>query len=121
MFPLVIMAAGMSSRYQKSKQLECLIDNYNLVDFSIYDALKVGFKKIILIVREEQKITFTQKYQILIKKQLLNLCIQKLALQYFSCHPKKETLGNRSLCLFIKRYSKNFICNYQLRRFLWQR
>ena len=78
MFPLVIMAAGMSSRYQKSKQLECLIDNYNLVDFSIYDALKVGFKKIILIVREEQKITFTQKYQILIKKQLLNLCIQKL-------------------------------------------
>ena len=33
MFPLVIMAAGMSSRYQKSKQLECLIDNYNLVDF----------------------------------------------------------------------------------------
>ena len=78
MFPLVIMAAGMSSRYQKSKQLECLIDNYNLVDFSIYDALKIGFKEIILIIQEEQKIAFTQKYQILIKKQLLNLCIQKL-------------------------------------------
>ena len=49
MFPLVIMAAGMSSRYQKSKQLECLIEEYNLIDFSIYDALKVGFKEIILM------------------------------------------------------------------------
>ena len=78
MFPLVIMAAGMSSRYQKSKQLEYLIEKYNLIDFSIYDALKIGFKEIILIIQEEQKIAFTQKYQILIKKQLLNLCIQKL-------------------------------------------
>ena len=78
MFPLVIMAAGMSSRYQKSKQLEYLIEEYNLIDFSIYDALKIGFKEIILIIQEEQKIAFTQKYQILIKKQLLNLCIQKL-------------------------------------------
>ena len=51
MFPLVIMAAGMSSRYQKSKQLEYLIEEYNLIDFSIYDALKIGFKEIILIIQ----------------------------------------------------------------------
>ena len=67
MFPLVIMAAGMSSRYQKSKQLEYLIEEYNLIDFSIYDALKIGFKEIILIIQEEQKIAFS----FCIKKQLL--------------------------------------------------
>ncbi len=78
MIPLVIMAAGLSSRYQKSKQLECLIEDYSLMDFSIYDALKVGFKEIILIIRKEQKTAFIKKYQILIKKQLLKLCLQKL-------------------------------------------
>ena len=93
MFPLVIMAAGMSSRYQKSKQLECLIDNYNLVDFSIYDALKVGFKKIILIVREEQKITFTQKYQILIKKEYT---YQQKSFQIFHLPSSKDLKAKKA-------------------------
>ena len=93
MFPLVIMAAGMSSRYQKSKQLEYLIEEYNLIDFSIYDALKIGFKEIILIIQEEQKIAFTQKISNFDKKTTFKFMyskIRKYSLKYFSCHLKAK-------------------------------
>ena len=75
---LAIMAAGQSSRYKKSKQLDNLINNYSLIDFSIYDALSSGFKKIILIINHKQKIAFLQKYQNLIEKKILKLVIQQI-------------------------------------------
>lgn len=48
---LVIMAAGMGSRYGGLKQIDP-VDEYGnlLIDFSIYDALKAGFEKIVFII-----------------------------------------------------------------------
>lgn len=51
---LVIMAAGMGSRYGGLKQMDPIGDNGEwLLDFSLYDAYKAGFEKAVFIVREE--------------------------------------------------------------------
>jgi dTDP-glucose pyrophosphorylase len=51
---LVIMAAGMGSRYGGLKQLESVGPNGEaIIDYSVYDAAKAGFDHIVFIVREE--------------------------------------------------------------------
>lgn len=51
---LVIMAAGIGSRYGGLKQMDPVGPNRELIiDYSIYDALKTGFDKIIVIINEE--------------------------------------------------------------------
>jgi len=51
---LLIMAAGMGSRYGGLKQIEAVgPDGATLLDFSIYDALKAGFGKIVFIIRRD--------------------------------------------------------------------
>ena len=43
---LVIMAAGMGSRFGGLKQIEPVDDNNNfIIDYSIYDAIKAGYDK----------------------------------------------------------------------------
>ena len=51
---LVILAAGMGSRFGGLKQIEP-IDEYGnfIIDYSIYDAKKAGFDKVIFIIKEE--------------------------------------------------------------------
>lgn len=51
---LVIMAAGMGSRYGGLKQIDKIDeDGHIIIDFSIYDALRAGFGKIIVIIKKE--------------------------------------------------------------------
>ncbi len=51
---LVIMAAGMGSRYGGLKQIESVGPNGEfIIDYSIYDAIQVGFTKVIFIIKEE--------------------------------------------------------------------
>lgn len=51
---LVIMAAGMGSRYGGLKQLDPIDDNGNfIIDYSIYDAIRCGFDKVVFIIKEE--------------------------------------------------------------------
>lgn len=51
---LVIMAAGMGSRFGGLKQIEPIDENGNfIIDYSIYDAIKVGFTKVVFIIKEE--------------------------------------------------------------------
>lgn len=51
---LVIMAAGMGSRFGGLKQIEPVGPNDEfIIDYSIYDAKKAGFNKIIFIIKEE--------------------------------------------------------------------
>ena len=51
---LVLMAAGMGSRFGGLKQIEPMGPNGEfLIDYSIYDALQVGFTKVVFIIKEE--------------------------------------------------------------------
>ena len=51
---LLIMAAGMGSRFGGLKQIEPVGPNGEfIIDYSIYDAIKAGFNKIVFIIKEE--------------------------------------------------------------------
>ncbi len=51
---LVIMAAGMGSRYGGIKQLEPVGPAGEIImDYSIYDAIRAGFNKIVVIIRKD--------------------------------------------------------------------
>ena len=51
---LVIMAAGMGSRYGGLKQIDHVDEYGNLIiDFSIYDAAEAGFEEVIFIIKKE--------------------------------------------------------------------
>ena len=56
---LVIMAAGMGSRYGGLKQIDPVdADGHIIMDFSIYDAVKAGFEKVIFIIKKENEKDF---------------------------------------------------------------
>jgi NDP-sugar pyrophosphorylase family protein len=51
---LVVLAAGMGSRYGGLKQIDKIGKNGEiLIDYSIYDALKAGFKRIVFIINHK--------------------------------------------------------------------
>ena len=51
---LVIMAAGMGSRYGGLKQIDTVDDEGDkIIDFSIFDAKRAGFEKVIFIIKKE--------------------------------------------------------------------
>ena len=51
---LLIMAAGMGSRFGGLKQIEPMGPNGEfLIDYSIYDAINAGFNKVVFIIKEE--------------------------------------------------------------------
>ena len=53
---LIIMAAGKSSRYGSLKQTEIIgPSDVTLMEYSIYDAINIGFTEVILIIRKETK------------------------------------------------------------------
>ncbi|MCR5357971.1 MAG: nucleotidyltransferase [Lachnospiraceae bacterium] len=56
---LVIMAAGMGSRYGGLKQIDPVDEQGNkIIDFSIYDAVRAGFKKVVFIIKKENEHDF---------------------------------------------------------------
>ena len=58
---LVIMAAGMGSRYGGLKQIDPVDGQGHIImDFSLYDAKKAGFEKVIFIIKRENEADFRQ-------------------------------------------------------------
>ena len=58
---LVILAAGMGSRYGGLKQMDPIDDEgHKIIDFSIYDAHKAGFEKVVFIIKKEMEADFKE-------------------------------------------------------------
>ena len=71
---LVIMAAGLGSRYGGSKQVDGIGPHGEiLMEYAVYDALQAGFNKVVFIIKPEM--------EAMIKK----LCVAKL---------RRQTAGN---------------------------
>jgi len=59
---LLVMAAGMGSRYGGLKQLDSFgPNNETIIDYSVYDAIESGFEKVVFIIREEFSEDFKTK------------------------------------------------------------
>ena len=56
---LVIMAAGMGSRYGGLKQIDPVDGQGHIImDFSVYDAVRAGFEEVIFIIKKENEEDF---------------------------------------------------------------
>ncbi|HTC20928.1 MAG TPA: sugar phosphate nucleotidyltransferase [bacterium] len=56
---LLIMAAGMGSRYGGLKQMEPMGPNGStLLDYSVYDAMRAGFGKVVFVIRHDIEADF---------------------------------------------------------------
>ncbi|MCC8051471.1 MAG: nucleotidyltransferase [Clostridiales bacterium] len=65
---LVIMAAGLGSRYQSNKNISAIkqlepigLHGELMIDFSIHDAIEAGFKRIIFVIRPDIKADFKER------------------------------------------------------------
>ena len=87
MCTLVVMAAGLGSRFGGNKQVSVVDNDGNfIIDYSVYDALKAGFNKVIFIIREEDKKVFEAS----IGKRLKNYIDVEYAFQTLEDIPVKE-------------------------------
>ncbi len=58
---LVIMAAGMGSRYGGLKQIDPVDEEGHIImDFSLFDAKKAGFEKVVFIIKKENEESFRE-------------------------------------------------------------
>lgn len=58
---LVIMAAGMGSRYGGLKQIDPIDeDGHIIIDFSLYDAMRAGFQEVVFIIKKENEKDFKE-------------------------------------------------------------
>src|ERR1041384_5972538 len=64
---LVIMAAGMASRYGSMKQIQQFgPGGETIMDYSIYDAIKAGFSKVVFIIRQD----FAEQFKAIFEPKL---------------------------------------------------
>ena len=60
-YTLLILAAGMGSRFGGLKQIEPLGPNQEfIIDYSVYDAIKAGFNKIVFLIKKENEEVFKE-------------------------------------------------------------
>ena len=61
---LLVLAGGLGSRYSGSKQIDGIGPNGEfLLEYAVYDAVKVGFDKVVLVVNSKVKETLANKLQ----------------------------------------------------------
>ena len=72
---LVVMAAGMGSRYGGLKQMDPIDDNGHVIlDYSCYDAMRAGFETVVFVIKPEIEETF--------REVIGNRIAQKMNVQY---------------------------------------
>jgi NDP-sugar pyrophosphorylase family protein len=68
---LVILAAGMASRYGSMKQVQGFgPGNETIMDYSIYDAIRAGFGKVVFIIRKEFADDFKKIFEPKLKNRI---------------------------------------------------
>ncbi|MCL4483201.1 MAG: NTP transferase domain-containing protein [Bacteroidetes bacterium] len=60
---LIILAAGMGSRYGGLKQLDEVGPNGEaIIDYSLYDAIRAGFGKVVFVIRHDFEAAFKERF-----------------------------------------------------------
>ncbi len=106
---LLIMAAGMGSRYGGLKQLDQVGPNgETIIDYSVYDAIKAGFTKIVFIIRDDFESQFksqiTNKYLDLIDLEFAYQDINYLPSGFSPPKNREKPWGTGHAILSAKTY-----------------
>ncbi|MCK0126005.1 sugar phosphate nucleotidyltransferase [Gelidibacter sp. F2691] len=90
---LVILAAGMGSRYGGLKQMDAFTpEGDTIIDFSLFDALQAGFGKFVFIIRK----SFEKEFRAKIDHKLEGKAEVAYVYQEFDSVPKKYIDPNRT-------------------------
>jgi UTP-glucose-1-phosphate uridylyltransferase len=82
---LFVLAAGMGSRYGGLKQLDGLGPNgETIMDYSVYDAIKAGFGKLVFVIRE----SFVEDFREIVVNKFKNLIDVEIVFQEVSNVPE---------------------------------
>lgn len=123
---LVIMAAGIGSRYEGGiKQLEPVGANQEIImDYSIHDAIAAGFRNIIFVIRHDIEQDFREVIGNRIEQETSHLGVSfhyafqeldDLPAGYGTSEGKKQALGNRTSSPVLQRYFGGPVCGCQCR------
>lgn len=90
---LVLLAAGIGSRYGGLKQLDKFTPQGDtIIDFSIYSALKAGFNKFVFIIRK----SLDEEFKALFEKKLKGKAEVRYVYQELDCVPDKYVNPKRT-------------------------
>ena len=93
---LVIMAAGLGSRYGGLKQAEPVGPHGELIiDYSIHDAVKAGFGRVICIIKPENREIFEERIGSRHSEARIEYAYQRmteLPSEIFQCHYRRSTI-----------------------------
>ena len=74
---LVVLAAGLGSRYGGMKQLDSIgPDGAGIIDYSVYDAVKAGFGKIVFVINQQSVEDFDRVFEPLKKRVQVEYAFQ---------------------------------------------
>ena len=104
---LVILAAGMGSRFGGLKQIEPMGPNGEfIIDYSIYDAIKAGFNKVVFLIKEENYNIFKETIGSRVEKHIkVEYCFQNnenVPVFYEELKERKKPLGTAHAILCCK-------------------
>lgn len=69
---LLILAAGMGSRYGGLKQMDELgPDGESIIDYSVFDAIRAGFGKVVFVIREDFAQAFKDRFEPRLKGKIV--------------------------------------------------
>lgn len=109
---LVVMAAGMGSRFGGLKQLTPLTDDEEfIIDFTVYDAVKAGFDKIVFIIKEENQELFEDTIGARVRKSGVEVsyAFQKQELEgCITPAERKKPWGTTHAILSLGKMDENF-------------
>lgn len=126
MMTLVIMAAGMGSRYGGLKQIDPVGRHGEFIlDYSVYDAVKAGFDKVVFIIKRENLDVFRET----VGKRLEKVIPVEYAFQEITEVPEgarvpkgpHKTMGNGPCGVELPESGERSLCGNQRGRFLWKR
>lgn len=87
---LVIMAAGMGSRFGGLKQIEPIDPSgHILIDYSVYDAIGVGFDRVVFVIRRENELVF---------KEILSPRLKKWKIRVDLVYQETDDLPSGIIC-----------------------
>lgn len=110
---LVVMAAGMGSRFGGLKQLTPLTDdNEFIIDFTVYDAIRAGFDKIVFIIKEENLDLFEETIGARVRRSGIDVGYafqkQELGAGYAVPAERKKPWGTTHAILSLGKMNENF-------------